>query len=151
MISQPEPKADVLARRDEIVAGLRALLPTDAVIAEPLLLRPYETDGLSAYRQMPLAVVLPETTEQVAAVMRFCHANGVRVVPRGAGTSLSGGALPMADAVVVGLMRMNQILDIDYADRCATVQAGVTNIGITNAVRTRGSSMRPIRPASSPA
>ncbi len=138
MIKQPEPKADVLARHDEIVAGLRAQLPPDAVIAEPLLLRPYETDGLSAYRQPPLAVVLPETTEQVAAVMRHCHANGVRVVPRGAGTSLSGGALPMADAVVVGLMRMNRILDIDYADRCATVQAGVTNIGITNAVQAKG-------------
>ncbi|HET7881931.1 MAG TPA: FAD-linked oxidase C-terminal domain-containing protein [Acetobacteraceae bacterium] len=138
MIRQPNPKPDVLARRDEIVAGLRILLPADAVIAEPLRLKPYETDGLSAYRQPPLAVVLPGTTEQVAAVMRFCHAEGVRVVPRGAGTSLSGGALPMADAVVVGLMRMNRILDIDYADRCATVQAGVTNIGITNAVQERG-------------
>src|SRR3954463_9212185 len=110
MIRQPDPKPDVLARRDTIVAGLRALLPAeDAVIAEPISLKPYETDGLSAYRQVPLAVVLPETTEQVAGVMRFCHANGVRVVPRGAGTSLSGGALPMADAVVVGLMRMNQV------------------------------------------
>src|SRR5882757_2120996 len=138
MIQQPEPKADVLARRDAIVAGLQALLPDEAVITEPLLLKPYETDGLPAYRQPPLAVVLPETTEQVAAVMRHCHANGVRVVPRGAGTSLSGGALPMADAVVVGLMRMNQILDINYADRCATVQAGVTNIGITNAVSDEG-------------
>ena len=128
----------MLARRDAIIAGLRPLLADEAVIAEPILLKPYETDGLSAYRQLPLAVVLPETTEQVAAVMRFCHANGVRVVPRGAGTSLSGGALPLADAVVVGLMRMNRILDIDYADRCATVQAGVTNIGITNAVAGHG-------------
>src|SRR5690349_3358951 len=138
MISQPEPKADVLARRDTIVAALRGLLPAEAVIAEPLLLRPYETDGLSAYRQPPLAVVLPDSTEQVAAVMQYCHAEGIRVVPRGAGTSLSGGALPMADAVVVGLMKMNRILDIDYADRCATVQAGVTNIGITNAVQDKG-------------
>ena len=112
--------------------------PADAVIAETLRLKPYETDGLAAYRQPPLVVVLPETTEQVAAVMRFCHREGVRVVPRGAGTSLSGGALPMEDAVVVGLMRMNRILDIDYADRCAIVQAGVTNIGITNAVQGRG-------------
>jgi glycolate oxidase len=138
MIRLPEPKQDVLDRRDAIVAGLRKLLAEEAVIAEPNLLKPYETDGLSAYRQVPLAVVLPDTTEQVAAVMRFCHANGVRVVPRGAGTSLSGGALPLADAVVVGLMRMNRILDINYADRCATVQAGVTNIGITNAVAARG-------------
>jgi len=82
--------------------------------------------------------VLPRTTAQVAAVLRYCHANGVRVVPRGAGTSLSGGALPMADAVVVGMMRMNSIMEIDYADRFARVQAGVTNLGITNAVAGEG-------------
>jgi glycolate oxidase len=139
MIRLPDPKPDVLARRDAVIAGLRAVLPEpEAVISDPISLKPYETDGLSAYRQMPLAVVLPETTEQVAAIMRFCHENGVRVVPRGAGTSLSGGALPMVDAVVVALMRMNQIVDINYADRCATVQAGVTNIGITNAVAVEG-------------
>ena len=138
MLRQPDPKPDVMARREEILAGLRALLPESAVIGEPLLLKPYETDGLSAYRQPPLAVALPETTEQVAAVLRFLHANGVRVVPRGAGTSLSGGALPLADAVVVGMMRMNRILDIDYADRAAVVQAGVTNIGITGAVSAQG-------------
>src|SRR5258708_5454829 len=139
MIRLPDPKPDVLARRDAVIAGLRAVLPDEeAVIADPISLKPYETDGLSAYRQMPLAVALPETTEQVAAIMRFCHANGVRVVPRGAGTSLSGGALPMEDSVVVGLMRMNRILDIDYSDRCATVQAGVTNVGITQAVSAEG-------------
>jgi glycolate oxidase len=138
MIQLPEPKQDVLARRDAIIAGLRPLLAEDAVIAEPVRMKPYETDGLPAYRQLPLAVVLPQTTEQVAAVMRFCHKNGVRVVPRGAGTSLSGGALPLADAVVVGLMRMNHILDVNYDDRFAVVQAGVTNIGITNAVAEHG-------------
>ncbi len=138
MIAQPEPKQDVLARREAIVAGLRALLPETGVIAEPLRLKPYETDGLSAYRQVPLAVVLPETTEQVAAVLAYLHQQGVRIVPRGAGTSLSGGALPMADAVVVGMMRMNRILDIDYANRAALVQAGVTNIGITTAVSAEG-------------
>ena len=139
MISLPDPKQDVLARRDTLVAGLRALLADEeGLIADPIRLKPYETDGLSAYRQMPLAVALPETTEEVAALLRFCHANGVRVVPRGAGTSLSGGALPLADAVVVGLMRMNAILNINYPDRCATVQAGVTNIGITNAVAGEG-------------
>lgn len=138
MIRQPDPKPDVMARRDAIVAGLAALLPETGLISEPNLLKPYETDGLSAYRQPPLAVALPETTEQVAAVMRFCHQNGVRMVPRGAGTSLSGGTLPMADSVVLGLMRMHRILDIDYADRCAVVQAGVTNIGITQAVQGAG-------------
>jgi glycolate oxidase len=138
MIRQPEPKREVLSRRDAIIAGLRGLLPEGGVIAEPLRLRAYETDALPAYKQPPLAVVLPETTEQVAAVLRFLHQEGVRVIPRGAGTSLSGGALPLADAVVVGMMRMNRILEVNYADRYATVQAGVTNIGITQAVQGAG-------------
>ncbi|GAB0118866.1 FAD-linked oxidase C-terminal domain-containing protein [Acidisoma sp. 7E03] len=138
MIIQPEPKPDILARRAEIVAGLRRLLPESGVIAEPLRLKPYETDGLTAYRQPPLAVALPETTEQLAAVLRYLHAEGVRVIPRGAGTSLSGGALPLADGVVVGMMRMNRILEIDYADRFAVVQAGVTNLGISKAMEERG-------------
>jgi glycolate oxidase len=138
MIAQLAPKPDVLARRDEIVAGLRLCVPGSGVIAEPLRLKSYETDGLPAFRQTPMAVVLPESSEQLAAVLKYLYQNGVRVIPRGAGTSLSGGALPMADSVVVGLMRMNRILDIDYADRCATVQAGVTNIGITQAVASEG-------------
>jgi glycolate oxidase len=138
MIRLPEPKQEVLDRAPAIIAGLRALLPETGVISDTLRLRPYETDGLAAYKQPPMAVVLPETTEQVAAVLAFCHRNGVRVIPRGAGTSLSGGALPLADAVVVGMMRMNRILDIDYADRCATVQAGVTNLGITAAMQGEG-------------
>ena len=138
MLALPEPKAETLARRDEIVAALRTILPDSGVICEPLRLKPYETDGLPAYRQIPLAVALPETTEQVAAILKLCNGMGVRVIPRGAGTSLSGGAMPLADAVVVGMMRMNRILDIDYEDRCATVQAGVTNIGITQAVQGDG-------------
>jgi glycolate oxidase len=138
MIALPAPDPAVLARRGEILAALRAIVPGGArgegVIGDPIRLKPYETDGLSAYRQPPLAVVLPETTEQVAAVLRYCHANNIRVIPRGAGTSLSGGALPLEDGVVIGLMRMNRILEVDYADRLAIVQAGVTNIGITQAV-----------------
>jgi glycolate oxidase len=138
MITLPEPKADILARRATILADLARLLPADAVIGEEIRLKPYETDGLSAYRQMPLAVVLPRSTEEVAQVLRYCHANGIRVVPRGAGTSLSGGALPLADAVVIGVMRMNRIRDINYEDRYAVVEAGVTNIGITKAVESEG-------------
>src|SRR5947209_17565720 len=109
MIEQLAPKADVLARKAEIVAGLRAIVPGEGVIAEPIRLKPYETDGLPAFRQLPLVVVLPETTEQVAAVLAFLHKNGVRVLPRGAGTRLSGGALPMADMLVVVLMRLNSL------------------------------------------
>ncbi len=138
MIRQPPPKQDVLDRREAIVAGLRAILPEDGVIAEPVRLKPYETDGLSAYRQVPLAVVLPRSTAEVAAVLRLLSREGVRVIPRGAGTSLSGGALPMADAVVLGLARMNRILEIDETDRFAVVEAGVTNLAITEAVKPRG-------------
>ncbi len=138
MIAQPVPKAASLAKRDAIVAGLRRLVRDSGVIAEPIRMKTYETDGLAAYRQVPMVVVLPETTEEVARILAFLHQEGVRIVPRGAGTSLSGGALPMEDAVVVGMMRMNRILDIDYDDRCAVVQAGVTNIGITQAVQERG-------------
>ncbi|MBR0669082.1 FAD-binding protein [Roseomonas hellenica] len=134
MIRLPDPKPGILAKRDAIIAALRALVPGDGVIGEAIRLKPYETDGLSAYRQPPLAVVLPRTTAEVAAVLRYCHQEGVRVIPRGAGTSLSGGALPLADAVVIGLMRMNRILEVDYENRLAVVEAGVTNIGITQAV-----------------
>ncbi|MFM7419339.1 MAG: FAD-binding oxidoreductase, partial [Alphaproteobacteria bacterium] len=130
MISLPAPKPEILARRAEIVAALKALVPGDGVIAEGIRLKPYETDGLAAYRQMPLSVVLPSSTEQVAAVLRYCHEQGIRVVPRGAGTSLAGGALPLVDAVVIGLMRLNAIHEINYVDRYAVVGAGVTNIGI---------------------
>jgi glycolate oxidase len=138
MMDLPAPKQHVLDNRDAIIAGLRRIVAGDGVIAEAARLRPYETDGLAIYRQPPLAVVLPETTEQVADILRFCHANGVRVVPRGAGTSLSGGALPLADSVVIGMMRMKRILEVDYADRLAVVQAGVTNLAITAAVQREG-------------
>jgi len=138
MITLPLPKPEILARRDEILVDLGRLLPADAVIGEAIRMKPYETDGLAAYRQMPLAVVLPRTTAEVASVLRYCHENGIRVVPRGAGTSLAGGALPLADAIVIGLMRMNRIREINLEDRYAVVEAGVTNIGITKAVEDDG-------------
>ena len=138
MLALPAPKPEVMARRAEIVAALQAILPGDGVIGDPLRVKPYETDGLAAYRQVPLAVALPRTTAEVAAVLRYCHANGIRVIPRGAGTSLSGGALPLADAVVLGLMRMNRILEVDYPNRLAVVEAGVTNLGITKHVEADG-------------
>ncbi|MCB8877255.1 FAD-linked oxidase C-terminal domain-containing protein [Acidisoma silvae] len=138
MISLPEPKAETLAKRDAIIAGLRRILPDSGVIADAARLKPYEMDGLTAYRRPPLAVALPETTEQLAAILRFLHQEDVRVIPRGAGTSLSGGALPLADGVVIGMMRMNRILEINYDDRFAVVQAGVTNLGITAAMQADG-------------
>jgi len=138
MIALPPPKADVLARRDEIVSALRAIAGASAAIAEPVRLKAYESDGLTAYAQTPLAVVLPVTVAEVAAVMRLCHRLGVRVVPRGAGTSPSGGALPLEDAVVLGVSRMNRILEIGLTDRWARVEAAATNLAITKAVEGDG-------------
>src|SRR5205809_2535906 len=134
----PAPDPALLARKAQIVRALQALVPGEGVIGEPAGLIPFQSDGLSAYRQTPLAVVLPETTEQVSAVLAWCQANGVKVVPRGAGTSLSGGALPLADGVVLGMAKFNRILDVDLANRCAVVQPGVTNLGITAAVEADG-------------
>ncbi|UVO50593.1 FAD-binding protein [Sphingomonas sp. SUN019] len=137
-LTMPTPDAAVLARRAEIVAALRAIVPGEGVIDDPDLLRPYESDGLTAYRQPPMVVVLPETTAQVSAILAWCHAAGVKVVPRGSGTSLSGGALPLADGVLLGLSKFNRVLDIDYDDRIAVVQPGVTNLSVTRAVEDRG-------------
>lgn len=130
----PDPDAEILARRAEIVAALRAIVPGEGVIASDNEMQVYESDGLTAYRQLPMIVVLPETTEQVSRVLAYCHEHGVKIVPRGAGTSLSGGALPLADAVTLGLSKLNRVLEIDLDDRCAVVQPGVTNLGVTNAV-----------------
>ncbi|MGB2318876.1 MAG: FAD-linked oxidase C-terminal domain-containing protein [Candidatus Puniceispirillum sp.] len=134
----PEPDKDVIARRDEICATLRTIIPADCVIDSVESMRAFDSDGLSAYRQIPLAVVLPETVDQIASVMKWCHQNGVKVVPRGAGTSLSGGALPLADAVLLGLGKFNKILEIDYDNRCVVAQPGVTNLAITDAVEDHG-------------
>ena len=137
-VSLPEVDAEVLARRDEIVAALRGIVPGEGVIAGEREMRPYESDGLTAYRQLPMVVVLPETTAQVSAVLRYCHDNGIRVVPRGAGTSLSGGALPLADAVLLGMGKFKRIREIDFENRIAVVEPGVTNLAVTQAVEHRG-------------
>ncbi|PJG46775.1 FAD-binding oxidoreductase [Sphingobium sp. LB126] len=134
----PAPDALVLSRREEIVAALRAIVPGEGVIAQAAALRPYENDGLTAYRQPPMVVVLPETVAQVSAILSWCHAQGVKVVPRGAGTSLSGGALPLADAVLMGMGKFNRVVEVDYNNRLAIVQPGVTNLAITRAVEDRG-------------
>jgi glycolate oxidase len=137
-LKMPEPEAAIMAQRAEIAAAMRAIVPGEGVIDQADALRPYESDGLTAYRQVPLLVVLPETTAQVSAVLAWCHKHGVKVVPRGAGTSLSGGALPLADAVLLGLARLNRVLEIDYEERLAVVQPGVPNLAITRAVEAAG-------------
>ncbi|MDI7864804.1 FAD-binding protein [Rhizobiaceae bacterium n13] len=133
-----DPRPSVLSRRKDIIADLIDLLPPEALVHEARELVPFETDAFVAYRRVPLAVALPQTTAEVAAVMKYSHRYGIPVVPRGAGTSLSGGAIPQEDAVVLGLSRMTRILDIDYANRTATVQAGVTNLSISDAVSADG-------------
>ena len=134
----PEPNNGVLSRRTEIVSDLRRILPAECVIAEEEELRAYECDGLTAYRQLPLIVVLPETTKQVSDVLQYCHGEGIKIVPRGAGTSLSGGALPLADGITLSLGKFNRILEVDYKNRCVRAQTGVTNLAITNAVNGEG-------------
>jgi glycolate oxidase len=138
MIAMPQPDRAVLARRLEIVSELRKIVPGEGVIDSERERRAFECDGLTAYQQLPMVVVLPETTAQLAEVLRYCKANAVKVVPRGAGTSLSGGALPLEDGVLLGLGKFNRILEIDIANRCAVVQPGVTNLGITHAVQGEG-------------
>ncbi|MDO5704627.1 MAG: FAD-linked oxidase C-terminal domain-containing protein [Paracoccus sp. (in: a-proteobacteria)] len=136
-MEMPVPDKSVLARRDDILAGL-ARVADGAVISDPAETRAYECDALAAYRCPPLAVVLPRSTDEVAAILRFCHDNGVPVVPRGAGTSLAGGSMPTADAVVIGLARMNAVLDINTDDRTIRVQTGRTNLSVTGAVEGMG-------------
>ncbi|MEM7430025.1 MAG: FAD-linked oxidase C-terminal domain-containing protein [Pseudomonadota bacterium] len=137
-LKMPDVDQDTLARRKQIAAELRRIVPGEGVIDEAEEMRAYESDGLTAYKQIPLLVVLPETVEQVSAVMKYAGDNGIKVVPRGAGTSLSGGALPLADGILLGLGKFNQVLEIDYENRCAVVQPGVTNLAITQAVQHEG-------------
>ena len=137
-MQMPEPDARVLSRKPRLVARLREVLPADAVIDAPAELTAYECDALTAYTCPPLAVVLPSTTEEVAAALRICHEEGVPVVPRGSGTSLAGGALPTADSVILGVARLNEVLEVDYDDRIIRVQSGRTNLSVTGAVEEDG-------------
>jgi glycolate oxidase len=136
-LKMPEPDLGVIGRRAVIAKALRAIVP-DGVIDDVDALRVYESDGLTAYRQPPMLAVLPRTTAQVSAILAWCHREGVKIVPRGSGTSLSGGALPLADAVLLGMARFNQVLEVDYGDRLAVVQTGVTNLAVTKAVEDQG-------------
>src|SRR5215472_15724453 len=137
-LTMPQSDAAVLKRRADIVVALKRIVPGEGVIESEVAMRPFESDGLTAYRQLPMVVVLPETTAQVAAVLSFCHREGIKVVPRGAGTSLSGGALPLGDGVLLGMAKFNQIIEVDYDNRAAVVEPGVTNLAITQAAEHKG-------------
>jgi len=133
----PLPEAAILTKRQEIVARLQQIVPNGVVHTEREM-RVYECDALTLYRQLPLVVVLPETVEQVSQILRIAQDMNVKVVPRGSGTSLSGGSLPLADAILLGMSKFNRILEIDYENRCVRVQPGVTNSAISRAVEDQG-------------
>ncbi len=137
-MEMPTPSPDIIARKSRIVARLSDALPADAVISHEAETRAYECDGLTAYTCPPLCVVLPSTTQEVSDVLKICHAEGVPVVPRGSGTSLAGGALPTADSVILGVARMNDVLDVSYEDRVIRVQTGRTNLSVTGAIEDDG-------------
>jgi glycolate oxidase len=137
-IMMPEADQAVLARRAEIVAALRAIVPGEGVIDGAEELRAYESDGLTAYRQPPMVAVLPDTAEQVSKVLAYCHAHNIKVVPRGSGTSLSGGALPLSDGVLLGLGKFKRIREIDLDNRVVVTEPGVTNLAISQAVAHAG-------------
>src|SRR6266404_1024054 len=137
-MEMPTPDGAIIARRDEIAAALRQIVPGEGVILSEPERRAYESDGLTAYHQPPLVVVLPSTVAQVADVLRYCNAEGIKVVPRGAGTSLSGGALPLGDGVLLGMSKFNRIREIDFANRVVVAEPGVTNLAISSAVADAG-------------
>jgi glycolate oxidase len=137
-MQMPIPNAAVINRKSQLVARLREVLPADAVIDDVAETRAYECDGLSAYRCPPLCAVLPASTEEVAAVLKICSEMGVPVVPRGSGTSLAGGAMPTADSVILGVAKLNDVLETNYDDRIIRVQTGRTNLSVTGAVETDG-------------
>ncbi|MBC2834179.1 FAD-linked oxidase C-terminal domain-containing protein [Paragemmobacter straminiformis] len=137
-MDMPLPDPSVLSRRARIWDRLAAALPADALITDPTETRAYECDALTAYRCLPLAVTLPRSTEEAAAILRICSEEGVKVIPRGAGTSLAGGSLPTADAVILGVARMNAVLETDYDNRFIRVQSGRTNLSVTGAVEADG-------------
>ena len=134
------PKMDrkVIAKKANIVSDLKKIIKTENVLYHEDETRPFETDGLSAYKQKPLIVVFPENTNEVSKILSYCNKNRIKVVPRGAGTGLSGGALPLADSILLCLGKFNKILDIDYRNRCVVTQPGVTNLAITQAVQDKG-------------
>ena len=137
-LALPKIDKDTISRKDQIVSHLKKFTKDENILSENEEIKPYETDGLAAYKQTPLAVVLPENTQEVSEILKFCNQENIKVIPRGAGTGLSGGALPLQDAILLGLGKFNKILEIDFENKCVVTQPGVTNLGITHAVQHKG-------------
>ena len=127
-----------MSKKDKIASDLRGIINSKNVLSNPNELRPFETDGLTAYRQMPLLVVMPETVKEVSQILKYCNENKIKVVPRGAGTGLSGGSMPLEDCVLIAMGKFNKITEIDYENRCVVTQPCVTNLAITQAVQDKG-------------
>jgi glycolate oxidase len=137
-MKMPEVDQALVDKRAEFAERLRAVVGREWVLDNENERRPYECDGLTAYSALPLLVVLPETADEVREVLQFCHAEKIKIVPRGSGTSLSGGALPLEDGILLATARMNKILEVDARNRIARVQPGVQNIRVTEAVKHLG-------------
>ena len=133
------PKVDrkLISNKNVVVENLKKIIKSENVLDHEDQIRPFETDALSAYKQKPLAVVFPENTKEVSEILKYCNEKRIKVIPRGAGTGLSGGALPLADGILLCLGKFNKIIDIDYKNRCVVAQPGVTNLSITQAVESK--------------
>ena len=137
-LALPKVDKNVLSKKPLIVSDLKKIINKDNVLSDADEIKPYETDALAAYKNTPLAVVLPENTQEVSEILKYCNNENIKVIPRGAGTGLSGGALPLNDAILLGLGKFNKILDIDFNNNCVVTQPGVTNLSITHAVKHKG-------------
>tara|TARA_B100000586_G_scaffold196071_1_gene144806 strand:- start:1444 stop:2943 length:1500 start_codon:yes stop_codon:yes gene_type:complete len=137
-LKMPKVDGKILNDRKKIIKDISAFTKRENILTEHEELKPYETDALTAYKQTPMIVVLPETTHEISKILSYCDKNKIKIVPRGAGTGLAGSALPLADCILLGLGKFNKILEIDYKNRCVVAQPGVTNLSITNAVEDKG-------------
>ena len=137
-LKMPKVDRQTLKNKDKIIKDISNFTKNENILAEREELKPYETDGLTAYKQTPMLVVLPENTEEVSKILSYCNKNKIKVVPRGAGTGLAGSALPLADCILLGLGKFNKILELDFKNRCVVAQPGVTNLSITHAVQDKG-------------
>ena len=137
-LAMPKIDRKLISKKAEVVANLKKIIRDENVLSNEDLLRPFETDALSAYKQKPMIVVFPENTKEVSKVLEYCNRARIKVVPRGAGTGLSGGALPLEDSVLLCLGKFNKIINIDYRNRCVVAQPGVTILSITQAVQEKG-------------
>ena len=137
-LTLPKVDKNIISKKSLIVSDLKKIINKDNVLSDADEIKPYETDALAAYKNTPLAVVLPENTKEVSEILKYCNNENIKVIPRGAGTGLSGGALPLNDAILLGLGKFNKILDVDFNNNCVVTQPGVTNLSITHAVKHKG-------------